>query len=158
MSFTGVFTECKNDEGTPIIKDLDGLKAALKEKFKYGDTLCRLMQTEKEIKGGYPRQEYEAFLGFRTWKEDVVELHNLERIGYGYNKSHEWAEIFALVSKFTEPFHVFHSPDENRFPFLPDYLEEDAVIFKATCESGKCVMEEIRFAVPTSKIVERLGT
>jgi len=162
MSYTAVYSECfSNQKGdNPIIKDIVGLKKALKEGFEFGDWLAKNFETKVKMVGDYPKNEYKTLVGFRTWKEDIIDLPNIERFGFGYDGTHEWARLFAVCSKFTEPFFVFHSTKENNFPSLLDAFEEKdyRTIFKAECKNGKVIIKKIVFSQPKEETAEEINS
>lgn len=150
MSYTGVFSECETQKGkNPIINDLKGLKNGLKNMpYEYGETLAKIMDTGEILTGDYPKKQYKTLRGFRTWGEDKCEYMNLERIGFGFQGTHEWAEIFEVCSKFTEPFFVFHSPTPNDFPNLLNLTldKENNFVLKGIFNNGKSEIKRIVFS------------
>ena len=149
MSYTGVFSECETEKGkNPIINDLKGLKNGLRNMpFEYGETLEKLMVTDDVLTGDYPKKQYKTLRGFRTWDKDKCEYSNMERIAYGFQGTHEWAEIFEVCSKFTEPFFVFHSPIPNDFPNLLNLTidKENNFVLKGIFDNGKSKITRLIF-------------
>ena len=79
---------------------------------------------------------------------------NLERVGFGFSGTHEWAEIFEVCSKFTEPFFVFHSPISNGFPNLLNLTVENYnFIFKGEFNNGKAKITKLVFKKEAKEVV-----
>jgi hypothetical protein len=142
LSYTSVYSECLTKEGkNPIITNLQKLKKTIKNGF--GDWFANNFEMGSIRK-------HKTLIGFRSWEKDVVRLPNIKSFGWRYTLTDEWAKLFALCSKFTQPFVVYHSPMQLRFPSLLDFYKDKTCgfIFQAKCQNGTCNITKIAFGKP----------
>lgn len=142
MSFTNVYSRAANNEAWyPLILNVKGFNKVLRD-FD--------MPVKCAVK--YKDKGNIRFEGFRTWPERIVEEMNLERFGYGYDHTHQWADLCAALSRHTEPFEMDCSPDENRFPNLPEYVpfDKEPFFFRGIFRNGHGKVLRYQFSLTTT--------
>lgn len=167
----------------PRILDVDGFET-VHESVSVSESTWQDIQVtgEDDDYSDYPKKTWKVLKGFKTWKPDSAvrrydSLEELARdhedyrtgpLGYGYNIERvgipyggldgAWKPFFAEVSKYTEPFAVYHSPREHTFPDVTDFKDGKEKVYLIKCAEGSVYVEERTFKLEdTEVLVDEIG-
>lgn len=93
---------------------------------------------------GYPRNEWDTVLGFRTWAKDVRTDYNIERLAFNYSRD-DFRSFWGAVGEAIEPFRFIHSGESGHWPTVEHYdLEDESPeyvgrVFRVTVDGGVTV-------------------
>lgn len=133
-----------------------------------------LVVDEWTDRDAYPEETWKVLQGFKSWdpadtflldhepdRDALVEeirrhrsrsdaplgySYNMERIGIPYSgEDGFWKSFFEAVSEHTEPFAVYHSPIEHRFPDVTDFQGGEESVYYIEAVDGELYVEEQTF-------------
>ena len=179
MSFTACYSQLYAFRDNKIVSSSPRILDFKKFEKNYFSELLIEDYDEEDIKditiiseetdySSYPEKKWKVVKGFKTWKLDEEDLDidegkenllglkfNIERFGLAYGTDKEdFLSFFAKLSKYTEPFVVFHSPIEYQFPEVYDYILDEEIkkdFWMVKAQNGKAKIIKFLIEVKENK-------
>ena len=144
MSYTGLYGPMVALEGseTPRITDRERWER-LEQDGVWG-TIVDDADVSTIADDGYPRNEWDTVLGFRTWAEDVYWDYNIERLAFNYSHD-DFRSFWGAVGEAHEPYQFIHRGEDGHWPKVEHYdLEGESPgyvgrVFRVTVDGDMCV-------------------